>query len=606
MKQHLKQGITLLILCLITLLTSIAVSAMENEFIIDQNGILTKYHGSGGNIAIPHGVKVIGNGENSPFENSQLSIIKVSIPDSVTNINEEAFMGCESLIQVTIPESVKEISDYAFSGCHSLKEINLPQSVTYIGRSAFRGCFAEEITLPPNLKSISAYTFSRSNLKKIVIPNRVETIYDRVFYDCPNLEAVIIPPNVTIMTDEIFASCNKVTIYGERGSTAERYANEWGIPFIAVIFGISSDIFELDKRVPEPEEILNIESKCATSSSGGLIDIWDYLVYYNSDGINFFKNTIYGDHYSLKGNVTGAMVSPSAVYFVMDGNLYSFTFDEKEKLLCEDMDSFQKFLGMIGGKIYFESLFYHSDTAEIQFISYDPQTGKQRQYFLEHGKGSVESMIAGNHLFYIGGKTDIGLTPLYELNLETGESRKLDEYAMSMVFDASESLYYMSFETSDYRQSNMILKRYHLITQETENIFQDRYENTGSLVMVNKYGAFFQLYTSNAVSLKRLDLNTYTLETLHTLVNTTYVPDCHGNDFYYSSCNDYGDCRLYRYDGYHFSYVTTVKLDFILGIGKYSLYGYDINYDKNADYRLLAIHTTKPQLFTTNWEWNAN
>ena len=38
-----------------------------------------------------------------------ISLKNVTIPDSVNNIGEVAFMGCESLKTVTIPESVKVI-----------------------------------------------------------------------------------------------------------------------------------------------------------------------------------------------------------------------------------------------------------------------------------------------------------------------------------------------------------------------------------------------------------------------------------------------------------------------------------------------------------------
>ena len=62
------------------------------------------------------------------------------IPNSVTNIGDNAFWFCESLTSINIPNSVTNIGDYAFVGCESLTSINIPNSVTNIGRSAFHDC----------------------------------------------------------------------------------------------------------------------------------------------------------------------------------------------------------------------------------------------------------------------------------------------------------------------------------------------------------------------------------------------------------------------------------------------------------------------------------
>ena len=51
----------------------------------------------------------------------QKNLKEVVIPDSVNNIGEVAFMGCESLKTVTIPESVKVIGREAFGYLSSEK-----------------------------------------------------------------------------------------------------------------------------------------------------------------------------------------------------------------------------------------------------------------------------------------------------------------------------------------------------------------------------------------------------------------------------------------------------------------------------------------------------
>ena len=62
------------------------------------------------------------------------------IPDSVTEIKDYAFYGCTGLTSVTIPDSVTSIGDYAFYGCTGLTSVTIGNSVTSIGEYAFRDC----------------------------------------------------------------------------------------------------------------------------------------------------------------------------------------------------------------------------------------------------------------------------------------------------------------------------------------------------------------------------------------------------------------------------------------------------------------------------------
>ena len=72
-----------------------------------------------------------------PLKHSNTSFV---IPDSVTEIGDDAFYGCSSLKSVDIPDSVTKIGKSAFCWCSSLKSIDIPNSVTEIGESAFDGC----------------------------------------------------------------------------------------------------------------------------------------------------------------------------------------------------------------------------------------------------------------------------------------------------------------------------------------------------------------------------------------------------------------------------------------------------------------------------------
>ncbi|MDE6004346.1 MAG: leucine-rich repeat domain-containing protein, partial [Oscillospiraceae bacterium] len=45
------------------------------------------------------------------------------VPDSVTNIGDDAFYNCEFLQEIHLPDSITSIGDWAFVNCKSLQEI---------------------------------------------------------------------------------------------------------------------------------------------------------------------------------------------------------------------------------------------------------------------------------------------------------------------------------------------------------------------------------------------------------------------------------------------------------------------------------------------------
>ena len=137
---------------------------------------------------------------------------------SVTSISY-AFSGCTGLTSITIPDSVTSIDDYAFWGCTGLTSITIPNSVTSIGSKAFSGC---------------------TGLISVTIPDSVTSIGSYAFYDCTGLMSIVIPKSVTNIGDEAFGYANygemveNFTIYGYAGTAAETYANENGFTFISL------------------------------------------------------------------------------------------------------------------------------------------------------------------------------------------------------------------------------------------------------------------------------------------------------------------------------------------------------------------------------------
>ena len=129
--------------------------------------------------------------------------------------------------------AVGVIGPSAFYGLKA-KRISLPDSVTEIGESAFLDCTSlEEIDLGEGLRSIDGMVFSGcSNLKEVTFPESLAAINDMTFFLCDNLEKVTVPATTTEIPNGIAQkdTCPKVTIYTPAGSTAETVAIEAGIP----------------------------------------------------------------------------------------------------------------------------------------------------------------------------------------------------------------------------------------------------------------------------------------------------------------------------------------------------------------------------------------
>lgn len=137
----------------------------------------------------------------------------------VTMIDHAAFFN-SVVTSVTIPDSVTSIDDNAFGFCSQLTNISIPNSVTYIGFSAFAHCTSlKSITLPSSLSSISEALFSGcSQLTTIHIPDSVPSIQSNAFYHCRNLETIRIPVSVTLIETDAFAGCPSLMTVTYSGS----------------------------------------------------------------------------------------------------------------------------------------------------------------------------------------------------------------------------------------------------------------------------------------------------------------------------------------------------------------------------------------------------
>lgn len=203
----------------------------------------------------------------------------VSLPSSLTYIGDDAFYGCNVMTVVNFPAALNHIGARAFSGCKSLETIAFPDNFVYIGTDAFAGTpwlmkqsrefviqngsllryngSREIVTVPLDVRVISAAFMGNETVTKVILPDTVthltsdaftgctaltsisfgkklSSVESAAFSGCTSLTTVEFPASIKAIDKNAFAGCTALTtVKGRKGSAAEYYALAVGLKFEA-------------------------------------------------------------------------------------------------------------------------------------------------------------------------------------------------------------------------------------------------------------------------------------------------------------------------------------------------------------------------------------
>ena len=165
----------------------------ESEFVVDDGTYLCgikAYLGNDTNITIPdkiNGIEVASINERC-FENSNIE--SVTLPSSVTSIEQQAFYGCDNLKSINL-SNVKFIGTEAFTNCPSLTDNIDLSSVEMISERGLAGTYFKTMNLP-KCTDIRDSAFEDCTMQKIVL-NSAKNLGSNAFKNCKNLEMIYAP-----------------------------------------------------------------------------------------------------------------------------------------------------------------------------------------------------------------------------------------------------------------------------------------------------------------------------------------------------------------------------------------------------------------------------
>lgn len=179
------------------------------------------------NLVIPNTVESISDHAFSPYSSvtatRQIKLIALFFEENsqITSIGTQAFYSQTGLKgDLTLPDSLTELKNSAFMNCGFDGNLTLPENgeFTVIPQQAFDGCkFTGELEFPSNIEVIGYHSFSGNNFSgNLDIPEGVVEMKASAFSGCPKIESVSIPSTMNFtkldnQSGQYFKDCSALT-----------------------------------------------------------------------------------------------------------------------------------------------------------------------------------------------------------------------------------------------------------------------------------------------------------------------------------------------------------------------------------------------------------
>ncbi len=120
----------------------------------------------------------------------------------VTVLFDKLFRGHPEIETIKIPDTVTDLGEFVFDGCEKLRHIDLPSGLICLWGNTFARCGIEEIVLPDTLAVLPPFAFKEcKNLRKVVCGTGMKKIHAWAFGGCEKLTEVVHDPSVEISSE---------------------------------------------------------------------------------------------------------------------------------------------------------------------------------------------------------------------------------------------------------------------------------------------------------------------------------------------------------------------------------------------------------------------
>ena len=152
----------------------------------------------------------LGN-SNNPYlvlvKAKETSILSCKINNTTKIICNNAFVDCSGLTSITIPDSVTSIDETAFQYCNRLANIYITDLYAWCNISGLRNLMEEGL-------SDKKLYLNNELITDLVIPESITSISEDVFRGCSELTSITIPNSVTSIGWDAFYGCSDLkTVY---------------------------------------------------------------------------------------------------------------------------------------------------------------------------------------------------------------------------------------------------------------------------------------------------------------------------------------------------------------------------------------------------------
>ena len=138
------------------------------------------------------------------------NIVSLTIPDSVTTLQNRICSGCTALREVRLPSGLTVIPDETFDGCSSLSTVHFPNALRQIRSDAFCGTGLTEFIAPDSLTAIWGYAFKDCAKLTYVDLKNVSSVSGGAFQSCTALRSVSLSDELTELPDHLFDGCTSL------------------------------------------------------------------------------------------------------------------------------------------------------------------------------------------------------------------------------------------------------------------------------------------------------------------------------------------------------------------------------------------------------------